>query len=324
MIDGDSSTYGIVYFDANVRWGSIELQLPGFDRVKFHRIEIHAGFDLQDMKVYVAGKFCGICSQGRECSLKCLSHVPPFKGKLGVSLEKYITTSQYETQWIIYEVKVSAIREIKLLLSSGQITGIASGAVIALLFIIWVVIYRRHEKREQYEDGFHRALKEGYASANARGERSGQFLIPHGHPSKYEEYSINRHRESEWYYDHDKVIFSISSLDGGYAYKNGFKHSCLVTFRIAGDAENAENHTDNARQNADNTTRNANNEEIAENTESADNAVEPTAPPSNSEIMNLLPPTYPASNAGRSHNFDKVPTYEEVMANSEYFPGAKE
>ena len=228
----------------------------------------------------------------------------PIKGNLTVVLWRYIPKSQYKTRWIIYEVKVR-----KPLLSSGEIAGTAVGAVCALLLIICVVKARV----VMYKKGFYRALKEGYASANARGERSGQFLIPHGHPSKYvRDYN-------------DEVIFSITSLDGGYAYKNGYKQKCLVTFRIAGDhAENAENHTDYARENGGNTTGNANNEEIAEIAESADNAAEPTAPPFTSEIMNLPPPLYPASNAGRSDNFEKVPTYEEVMANSEYFPGAKE
>ena len=315
MIDGDLSTYGIVYFDADVLLGTVELELPGLDTV--NGIEIHAGFDLEGMEIYLAGKFCGFCGRGRDCSYKCSQTV---KGEFTkVYLQRYIPTSQYETQWIIYEIKVSRGRK----LSSGEIAGIVVGAVFALVLIICVVKARHDKKRKQYKEGFYRAVKEGYASANARGERSGQFLIPHGHPSKYVKYSIFR----EWYYDgdNDEVIFSISSPDGGYAYKNGYKQSCLVTFRIASDhAENAANHTDNVRENADNASGTANNEGIVENTESADNAVEPTAPPSNSEIMNLPPPTYPASNAGRSNNFDRIPTYEEVMANSEYFPGAKE
>ena len=314
MIDGDLSTYAIVYFDADVRWGSIELELPGFDYVD--GVEIHAGFDLGGMEIYLAGKFCGVCSSGRECSYTCSQTV---KERLTrVYIQRYIQIPQNEIQWIIYEIKV--IRGGKPLLSSGEIAGTVAGAVCVLLFIICVVKVRHNKKRKRYKESFHRAVTDGYVSANARGERSGQFLIPHGHPSKYEKYSIFR----EWYYDgdNDEVIFSITSPDGGYAYKNGYKHSCLVTFRIASDP--VENHTDNARENADDTSGNANNEELAENADSADNAVEPTAPPSNSEIMNLPPPTYPASNAGRSHNFDRIPTYEEVMANSEYFPGAKE
>ena len=300
MIDGDLSTYGIVYFDTNWGWGTVSIEIPGSDKVKYTGIEIHAGFDLQDIRVYLAhaGEICGICSQGTECSLSCLYY--PVEGNLTVELRRFMTKSQYETQWIIYEVKVR-----KPLLSSGEITGIAVGAVCAILLIICFVKARV----VMYKRGFYRALKEGYASANARGECSGQFLIPHGHPSKYvRDYN-------------GEVTFSITSPDGGYAYKNGFKHSCLVTFRIASDP--VENHTDNARENADDTT-NVNNEEIAENTEKTESAVEPTAPQSNSEIMNLPPPTYPASNAGRSDNFDRIPTYEEVMANSEYFPGAKD
>ena len=311
MIDGDLSTYGIVYFDAYWGWGTVNIEIPGFDKVKYNGIEIHAGFDLQGVRVNLAhaGEICGICSPGRECSLKCSYY--PVKGNLTVELRKYILKSQ--TQWIIYEVKVR-----KPLLSSGEIAGTVVGAVCAVLLIICLVKARVF----MYKRGFYRALREGYVSANSRGERSGQFLIPHGHPSKYVRDSIFR----DWCGNGDdyEVIFSIRSPDGGYAYKNGYKQRCLVTFRIAGDAENAANHTDNARENAVNAIGTANDEEIVENTESADNAVEPTAPPSTSEIMNLPPPTYPVSNAGRSNNFDRIPTYEEVMANSEYFPGAKE
>ena len=73
MIDDDLSTYGIVYFNATVMWGTVEIEMPGFDKGKYNGIEIHAGFDLQGMRVHLAHaeEICGYCSQGRECSLEC-------------------------------------------------------------------------------------------------------------------------------------------------------------------------------------------------------------------------------------------------------------
>ena len=297
MIDDDLSTYGLVYFDAGETWGWLEMQLPGYRYT--YGVEIHAGFDLKGMEVNIEGEYCDLCDTGEKCSFKCRRTVEGDFVK--VTLQKNLPVSYYETSWTIYEIKVKGGPTI---LSNEEIAGVVAGIVCALLFIIgFVKVFKHYQKlKKQHMEDFDRMLREGYASANARGERSGFFVIPHGHPDKYVKCTL------DWRYDGGmrEVIFSIRSPDGRYAYHGGYRHSCVVTFRIAGDAENAHN-TNNVRN-------------------GRENAAEPTAPPSTSEIMNLPPPSYRVSNALRTHNFDDIdiPSYEEVIANSECYPEADE
>ena len=319
MVDDDLSTYGIVYFDNDDTEEVIEVKFTKL--VNVTGIKIHGGYyssvegSLDGLDVSAEKTYCGTCGANQVCDITCSTPVkantifvkkyPPFHDDSSVLMKLRI----YEIK--IYGNKISD--EGQGGLSNGAILGIAVGAISP--FVLLFYFYFKGQKRRKAQSlRFYRELAGGYAAARAREERSGQFQIQQQHPSKISECTLilgdatrPRHR----------VLFKITEELVETALRrteNISEWRIIVRFTMIGTDDVAEEP-----------------ETLTFVREAVEMALRPTVeerPPTLQvqtapEITDLSPPSYQASVEFRDQNYEDIPSYEEVMANSAHFPGVK-
>ena len=313
MVDDDLSTYGIVYFDNDDREGVIEVKLAKLVNVTM--IAIHGGYysPLDGIEVSAGETYCGTCGANQVCYIRCSS---PVKAKM-IFVRKYppFYHDSLSGEFIklrIYEIKVYG-NEISDEggVSDGAIAGIAVGASITFILPLTIYLWKR---RKAQSLRFYGELAEGYAAARARGERSGQFQIQQQHPGKKSECTLilgdvtrPRHRV--------RFKITVELVEAALRRcENISEWRVIVRFTMIG--------IDNFEEEPETSTNMGDTVEMG---------LRPTVeerPPTLQvqtvrEITDLPPPSYQISNEVRNQNYEEIPSYEEVMANSAHFPGVK-
>ena len=320
MTDGDLETYGTAYFSAAER-PDIEFKFKSSTLIK--TVDVYGDYgELQYLRVRVDSWYCGRCGSASVCYIDCNKDV---FGK-NLLLRKFKENSDFTGTYLrIYEIKINGEMVSQKIdheeknpdedkhsggISAGKIGGIVVGTlcgIILLIVLLVRLIKVRRKRKEEKNNRFYLKLIEEYVRESEGGALSGQFLIPRAivYSKRMIECSINVHRGPT--VEHDLVKFRID--------RTGERQTGRVTVRfIVEDRDELITPTLGAGDIG--TT-------VEEPTGECGEEIEPTV---NEQLLPPTapkepPPLYQNSNIDNLHN--EVPSYEEVMANSEYFPGAE-
>ena len=182
MLDGDLSTFAIVYFPNFDRVIEVKLKhMYNITGVTLHW-EIFSG-SFEDLQVYAGDTYCGPCSYSKVCNINCDF---PVKGDK-IYIKKQSPLENTYSSLIIYEVTVRGDKiSGKGGLSTTAIVGIV---VFTILLLLTAFLIKLHLANKQ-SMRFHSELYDGYAAASSRGARFGRFEIKTKHPFKS---SLTRH-----------------------------------------------------------------------------------------------------------------------------------
>ena len=360
MVDGDLSTYGQVYFGVNgVYGGTIEVNttnLLNITGVIIHWTLKYGTF--QDLEVYAEDTYCGTCRSYDDgiCSIFCYY---PVKGNK-VFIKSFARDHSY-CAIRVYEIAVNGIEipEKGSRLSTGAIVGIVAGAIFLVLILLLTIqrCNRRKTQTNQFNEHFteryaidsasewlkrrfFQDLYEKYRLARLTWERNGHLEVDRIYLKESTKWTIGINDETAEQ-SRSRVEFQVIRIENDLCGKtivrfkeidvDGPREFLLSRIIICQEFEWAReaSSVDDSRRREDFGQENRGREEVGQveevsrqaiNTTAEDQPLRPSAP----QMMDLAPPsyeTYRNSNVTQTH--DDIPTYEEVMANSNYFSGVK-
>ena len=324
MTDGDLETYGTAYFSAAERPG-VEFKFKSSTLIK--TVDIYGDYgELQYLRAWVDSWYCGRCGTASVCYIECHEHV--FRKKL--LLRKSKDNSYTDTYLRIYEIRINGESVSQKInyeekkpdddddktnsggISAGKIGGIVAGTLCGIILLVGLIKVRRKRRREK-SDRFYHKVTEEYVRGSEGGALSGpgQFLIPRAivYSKNITEFSMHVQPRGALAGQTKLVKFRID--------RTGERQTGTVTVRFNVDDRDTERLRTPTLGAGDIGTT------VEEPTGEFEEEIEPTVeeqllPPSAPEEP---PPLYHNSNIDNLHN--EVPSYEEVMANSEYFPGVE-
>ena len=332
MRDKDFSTYAVVHFQSGGTFAEIKVE---FDKL-YNITGVHIYGDrygpLHDFRVFAGDEYCGYCWERKTCVTKCSSPIEASS----VLIRKYVPRNNTYTTMKIYEFEVdrTEVEEedkddgLSSGMSPGTCMGIVAGVICSFLLTMFAgkcgALWKDKKLR------FYRELRDGYAVASSRGERSGQFEIQHQHPNKKVTCKLYLRRGYEHTGPKQAVNFVIN-VDG-----SAERAKIMVKYTETGEAVNAEAEGVSETQLCDVEMNNRVDQELSTwNTDvyycrrgeegnrgeigrdSGTTVEARSAIPSPPEMTDLPPPSYQACQSLGVQN--NVPSYDEVIANSAAF-----
>ena len=307
MMDGDLSTFAIVYFET-FSSRVIEVKLKNtynITGVTIHWETFSGSFD--DLQVYAEETYCGPCRYSKVCDMNCDYPVAIEGDK--IYIKKQWPVENTYSSMIIYEVTVKGDK----ITGEGGLSKIAIvGIVVGTIFILLTALLIKLHLANKQSMRFHSELYNGYAAASSRGARFGRFEIQTKHPFKS---SLTRHLQRGWdtLGARNDVHFVIK------VERSTAGTKIMVRFRESGVTE------EDIRESEALSNRGAVDEVPPEPMDrrarpaAQEQSHFPTAP----EIMDMPPPSYQASSRLDDQREIPIPSYEEVIGNSKAYPGVK-
>ena len=354
MVDVDQSTYGFIYFDY-LDNPAERIKLKINKLLNLSSITMYGGNDrsFKDVEIYAEDTYCGTCGIRNPCYVRCYY---PVKAD-----EIYITNLQLSTR--IYEIKFQGEELPRGLTDLAKVgIAVGACCFLALLSLCTVRHFkRRRNRRSAYLNQYKRHFTERYAIdldgdsrfqkviffqdlytlyriARLSCERNGHLEVDHIYLKESTKWTIGIKHDTAGR-SRSRVEFQVIRIE------NSLREKTIVRFKeidedgprdfsfrkiyICQEFEWAREASsiEDSRRREEIRVENRRGEEVGQVEEVSRqeiNTEEQTLRPSAPQMMDLAPPsyeTYHSNNINQTH--DDIPSYEEVMTNSKYFPGAQ-